>query len=391
MKTFLSFVILGLLAGCIETTIYPVKNDTGIYVYPQIEVSPSSLAWDYISPASVASSAVITISSVGNVALDISAIRVSSGNDSFLLTSSTSPSVLQPNDSLDVVVVYTSNESDASGTLKIISDDEETPIISIPLIASGEVPHDSDADTSLPLAAPIAVCSVDPSEIEAIHGTASWIGSASYDPDGGSIVDWSWTLISVPAGATATMSTGRADRRNFTPDVAGEYVGELIVTDNDGLTSDACNVTLTATAGEGLWVETFWTHSGDDMDLHLLRPSGMLETSGDCYYANCTGWGLEWGTSMTLDNPSLDLDDIPGIGPENINIESPANGLYTVIVHDYPGSIYNGNNDVTVNVYVGGTLMWTDTRNINSEGCYEGFVTVAIPGGATSDLSSTCH
>ena len=187
------------------------------------------------------------------------------------------------------------------------------------------------------------------------------------------------------------MPGGTANRRGFSPDVAGEYIGELVVTDNDGLTSDPCYATLNATAGDGLWVETFWTRSGDDMDLHLLDDGGSLTTDSDCYYANCAWSSLNWGGSGTTDDPILDLDDIPGTGPENINIDSPARGTYTVYVHDYPGSVYTGQNDVTVNVYLASRLIWTDTRNINSEGCYEPFVEIDVPGGRTTSLSGACR
>jgi hypothetical protein len=260
----------------------------------------------------------------------------------------------------------------------------------VPLLAGAEIVTDTGdtADTAPPpLSAPVAVCSVDPVEVLAIHEAADWIGNTSYDTDGGSIVDYEWTLVSSPPGATTGMPTGGANRRNFSPDVAGEYVGELIVFDNDGLASDPCYTTLTATAGDGLWVEMFWTYSGDDMDLHLLSPGGTLATDTDCYYANCTWGGLDWGVSgAAYDNPILDLDDIPGTGPENINIDSPARGTYTVYVHDYPGSVYNGRNDTTVNVYWGGRLIWTDTRNLNSEGTYYPLVEVAVPAGTATSL-----
>lgn len=234
--------------------------------------------------------------------------------------------------------------------------------------------------------APVAICSVTPPEIEAIHSSADWIGDTSYDTDGGTIVNYNWSLISSPSGATASMPSGSGpNRHNFIPDVAGEYVGQLVVTDNDGLVSDSCTTTLNATAGDGLWVEMFWTHSGDDMDLHMLKPGGVQETNGDCYYANCTS-GLEWGSTGTADNPVLDLDDIPGTGPENENIDSPANGTYTIGVRDYPGSVYNGNNDVTINIYIGGTLRWTDVRNINREGAYEWYAEVSWPSGTITSL-----
>jgi hypothetical protein len=391
MKASLIFIVLGLFTGCMDTELHPIKDGTG-GAAPKIEINPSEINWDYISPSGVSDSVVVTINSVGTENLTVSDIQVDDdGGGAFSLTDSIGMGVYRPGTSSDFVIVYTSLEAEADGTLKIVSDDPENPIYHVPLHASGEIQQDTNTDTSPPLAAPIAVCSADPSEVEAIHESASWIGDSSYDPDG-TITTWQWNLIAAPSGATATMPAGGANRHGFTPDVAGDYVAQLVVVDNDGLSSDPCDATLTATAGKGLWVETFWTHSGDDMDLHLLRGSGAIESRSDCYYANCVGAGLDWGVAGDpADDPSLDLDDITAVGPENINIGSPAASSYTVIVRDYPGSVYNRENDVTVNIYVGGALVWSETRNINSEGCYEEFATVTIPGGAVSSLPSTCH
>ena len=52
---------------------------------------------------------------------------------------------------------------------------------------------------------------------------------------------------------------------------------------------------------------------------------------------------------------------------ENINIAAPADGVYTVFVHDFPGSRYLGGNPVTVNVYIDGALVNTFSETISGE------------------------
>ena len=130
---------------------------------------------------------------------------------------------------------------------------------------------------------------------------------------------------------------------------------------------------------QGLVVQITWTEPNDDMDLHLLAPNGTLEDpSTDCYYATCSTWGsLDWGVlGVTTDDPSLDIDDIPGTGPEVITLEDPAAGTYTIIVHDYPGSVFDPANDVTLTVYIGGLEVFSDTRSISGEDTYTSFAEV---------------
>jgi hypothetical protein len=383
--------LLFLEGGCVDNSLTPIK-DPPTDGTPQIQVEPNPVDFGVV-PAGESAAQVVTLSSVGDVTLNVTAMQIGLGRETFSLLEPL-PGAYEPGASAELTITYTSDGSETTGDLQILSNDSANPNFRVPLLAGAEIITDTGdtVDTAPPpLSAPVAVCSVDPSEVLAIHEAADWIGNASYDTDGGSILDYEWTLISSPPGATTGMPAGSANRRGFSPDVAGEYIGELVVTDNDGLTSDPCYATLNATAGDGLWVEAFWTNSGDDMDLHLLDDGGTLTTDSDCYFANCTWGGLNWGGGGTSDDPILDLDDIPGTGPENINIDSPARGTYTVYVHDYPGSVYNGRNDVTVNVYLASRLVWTDTRNINSEGCYEPFVEINVPGGATTSLSGACR
>ncbi len=386
-RSLIFLALLPLQSSCMDNTLNPIKDPPADGT-PQIQVEPSPVDFGVV-PAGEVASQIVTMSSTGDVTLNVTAMQIGMGRETFTLLEPLVGSYL-PGDAAELTITYTSDGSETTGELQILSNDPSSPNLSVPLLAGAETIEDTGdtADTAPPpLSAPVAVCAVDPSEVLAIHEAADWIGNASYDTDGGSIVDYEWTLVSSPAGATTGMPAGGANRRGFSPDVAGEYVGELIVFDNDGLASDPCYATLTATAGDGLWVEMFWTYSGDDMDLHLLSPSGTLTTDSDCYYANCTWGGLDWGSAgATYDNPILDLDDIPGTGPENINIDSPARGTYTVYVHDYPGSVYSGRNDTTVNVYWGGRLIWTDTRNLNSEGTYYPFVEVTLPAGTATSL-----
>ena len=383
--------ILLLLAACMDSNLTRIKEPPSDGT-PQITVEPSPVDFGIV-PSGDSSVQVVSLQSIGDATLNVTAMQIGDGRETFSLLEPL-PGSYEPGTNVELVITYTSDGSETSGDLQILSNDPVNPNLRVPLLAHGEEITDS-GDTGIdppPLAQPVAVCSADPNEVLAIHESTDWIGNSSYDPDGGSIVEYSWTLYSAPAGATATMPSGTANRRNFIPDVAGEYVGELIVTDSDGLVSEPCYATLVANAGDGLWIEMFWTYGGDDMDLHLLDDGGTLATNSDCYYANCTYRALDWGRAGdSVDDPILDLDDIPGTGPENINITSPARGTYTVYVHDYPGSMFNGRNDVTVNVYYGGIMMWTDTRNINSEGCYEPFVEVDVPSGSTASLSGGCR
>ena len=185
--------------------------------------------------------------------------------------------------------------------------------------------------------------------------------------DDGRIVSYRWALVSRPPASSADPpAPSDAARTRFTPDVAGEYVLRLTVTDDHGETA-TCDVLVQAVPQEGLRVEVFWNppdRSCDDVggpmcddtdvDTHLLRPGTepWFDFAGDCHYANCTGGGLDWGAPGPADDPRLDLDDVEGFGPENINVDRPVPGTYRVGVHLFDGASL-GRASVTVNIYCG--------------------------------------
>jgi hypothetical protein len=265
----------------------------------------------------------------------------------------------------------------------LIDEETEVDTASPPVDTGDSEPVDPDA--------PVAVCTVSPDKVRPITQDATWVGRESYDPNELPIT-YSWTLVYRPVGSAAVMPSGAgADRSGFTTDLAGEYVGRLVVTNSEGIDSDPCEVSLDSEPAEALWVEMFWENSGDDMDLHLLAPGGVIETDTDCYYGNCTpgSWtgGLDWGTiGDTSDDPTLDLDDISLTGPENINIEAPEDSTYTVVVHDYPGSVFEPANAVTINIYLNGSLEWTETRMISGEDSYTDFASIDVAAGEINPL-----
>lgn len=103
-----------------------------------------------------------------------------------------------------------------------------------------------------------------------------------------------------------------------------------------------CEATPT---GPTINIRLNWDTNNTDLDLHLLREGAELgDPTGDCYFATCTASNsmgtsnLDWGnTGDPVDNPLLDVDNSATGGPENIFLESAADGTYTVMVHYYEG------------------------------------------------------
>ena len=229
---------------------------------------------------------------------------------------------------------------------------------------------------------PLAICQVSDDHVSPLRESVSLYGDESYDPNGGTLIDYDWSLVRRPHGSDATLDD--SDSRNqhaFLPDVAGEYRARLVVTNEQCVASLPCDVTIEATPEEGLWVELSWAHAGDDLDLHLVRDDGAFQSRDDCYYGNCDyDEGLDWGVvGDTEDNPRLDLDDISGTGPENINIYEPVDGTYTVVVHDFPGSVLADPNPARIRIYLDGELALDQSRTLRREDAYVSFAEIAWP------------
>jgi RHS repeat-associated protein len=78
----------------------------------------------------------------------------------------------------------------------------------------------------------------------AVGGFASLDGANSSDPDG-HVLSYRWTLLSAPAGSTASLSLSTSPNPYFTADVSGKYAVQLIV--NDGFMDSAPATVLIST------------------------------------------------------------------------------------------------------------------------------------------------
>ena len=209
---------------------------------------------------------------------------------------------------------------------------------------------------------PTAICPQDIDTIPLIQISFSGDGE-----DDGAIVSWQWQMIGQPTGSSAAPpSPATSPTVTFTPDIVGDFRMRLTVVDDDGM-QDTCEFSVFA-LGEGLRVEIFWNPpespaDNTDVDLHLLHPSSAawFDQQGDCYYSNCnvsSGYQLYWDVANDLgDDPRLDLDDVNGYGPENINIDEPVVGhQYKVGVHYY-NDAGQGPSSVYVKIYCGTVSM----------------------------------
>jgi hypothetical protein len=252
---------------------------------------------------------------------------------------------------------------------------EETS--TVPADESGEPVADAGADQE---AKPLDTITLD--------------GTASYDPSGLDIVAMKWTLVSKPSGSTAELSDPAVPKPEVFVDLAGDYVFELTVKNEDGVwDSTPDKVKVNATPADGFYVELSWD-AGNDLDLHLLHGSDTLFTQGDCNYCNKHP---NWNDSVRTDDPSLDWDVIQGFGPETITIDDPSADTYQVGVH------YYGENGLascvgacaqataTVSIYISGSLAATYHHQFSDQGDLWQVARIEWPSAKITEVDSFTH
>ena len=307
---------------------------------PDIEVDP--LAMDFgVAPAGVPMTRYFTIANPGDATLNVSSLD-QSGSGAFTVVGDVTGFQLPPGQSTLIVVNYLPVSSNGdNGALVIHSDDPDEADVTVTLIGNG------GGDFEYPQ--PVVVC---PEDV-APRDTVVLDGTGSYDPGGHEPLTYAWTLLEVPDRSQALLTNTTNDTAYLATDIAGDYSVQLAVTNTIGVSSAPTTCTFTAIPEENLHVELTWSTAAADLDMHLLDGGAQFFVSpGDCNWCNQSP---NWGASGSTDNPSLDLDDRQGYGPENINVDAPANDTYSIKVHYFTD---NGDTTTTatVKVYLYGAL-----------------------------------
>jgi hypothetical protein len=271
--------------------------------------------------------------------------------------------VLEADGADSFVLSFTpTDESPSQGELTVESDDPAKSTLVVPVVGKG-------TNNQCPQAVAEARLSGTQNyrtEINTIPlKTIDFRGSNSVDPDG-SIARYEWSIIARPTNSTARLqpSANVPDPKLFL-DLAGVYEIELNVFDDQGTrdcSDPQAKVTILATPDEDIHIQLVWdtpsdddgtNTNGTDVDLHYLHPLGNWNALPyDIHWRNIT---YDWGATGPDDDPSLDIDDTDGAGPENINHNNPESGFtYAVGVYYYADNGF-GPSYATVRIFIQGT------------------------------------
>jgi hypothetical protein len=340
---------------------------------PTIVVDPAQCDFGEVGVGATGTCS-LSIRNDGNMELSVTAIDFSADTPSPAVFGAQGvfpvPTFIQPGTAQSVSFYGTPNApSPITGTLIISSNDPARPTVDVPFLIQGaQAPTAVGRVKSINgVANSAAAPSIEPLDNVVISG------DQSVDANGvaANIVSWQWELVSKPVESSVTLSSPNAVDTGFRfssasgvvngLDVAGTFEVSLTVTDVNGAQStNNAVVVLNSVPTEGLHIQLTWSADVNDIDLHLGRGNTPDWCStDDCYYANCTPGDSfnspDWdgGGYGGEGDPTLDIDDLSGFGPENTNIGTAPNGSYVVGVHAFSLSAAT---DVTVKIFVGGAL-----------------------------------
>ena len=310
---------------------------------PDIALSSSSMDFGTVSMGESVP-LFFSVSNEGEGDLVIEGAELSgAGKDKFGLLYPLAGQTLTGGATFSTAIIYTpTEESGDNATLTITSNDPDEGSVDVVLLANG------GGDYEYPIA--VLDCPTDVAPLETVRFDAS----DSYDPNGDDPLFYVWDVVEYPSGSSYDF-TADDDGATMLVDIAGSYQVKMFVMNAIGLISEPAYCVMDAIPSDKIHVELIWNTGNSDLDLHLVRSGGAVFSDEDdvCYCNPAPNWGE---TLSSSDDPRLDLDDMYGYGPENINIEEPADDTYDVYVHYFLDN-GGGYTTATVRFYLDGSLV----------------------------------
>jgi hypothetical protein len=325
---------------------------------PDIAVAPATLDFGRVDPGEDRT-LFFDVTNEGDADLHLGTLT-QSGAGVFALDTDYSGSTLPPGQTRTLLVTYAPVLGTGdSGTLVIRSDDADEPELEVALEGNGggsaQYPAAViDCPGTVDLAAPV---------------TVSLDGSGSTDPNDRPLA-YAWSIVRRPAAADVAGVPVPADQptTQVRLDAAGVWEVQLQVTNDLGVPSTPTKCVIDAVPVDELHVELSWSGPTSDLDLHLAEgDAAFYSVPGDVSWCNRAP---DWGARGADDDPSLDLDDDDGYGPENINVPRPADGTYPVRVHLFDDGD-DGDVTATVSVFAYGNLVHSSSRVLRRNQVWE--------------------
>jgi len=144
----------------------------------------------------------------------------------------------------------------------------------------------------------------------AVTGSRVTLDGSASSAANGQFLNYSWTIISTPAGSEATLSSSTIARPSFTADVDGSYTFNLIV--NDGsLDSTAATITVTATTPSEISVAPLdvTISMGQNKQFFAI---GLFATTGSRDISAAVHWTSTDTEVATVDGKGLATATGPG-------------------------------------------------------------------------------
>ena len=277
--------------------------------------------------------------------------------------------------------------------------------------ASGpDDPRDADSNLAISIAdgrlctrlCTLASCAIPPSNTAPLAnagpdialpvlGVAQLDGSASSDADG-DVLSYRWTLTQRPAGSNAALNNAFIVNPQFTLDVAGDYVVELIV--NDGTIDSLPDVVQVTTNNSPPLADAGPDQSPLVATTVSLNGSGSTDIDGDNLSFSWQILSQPAGSNTTLSDPSASMPSlyIDQSGSYEIQLivnDGSVDSLPDVVLLTTSNSAPVAHAGPDQSALVGQTVVLdaTNSSDVDGDSLTYSWSVIALPAGSAASLS----